>query len=247
LIEEKRATGVTLTALGFGLDNLNDDMMERVSNAGNGIYGVITDEDHAIEYVHERMLSTLVHVAKDLKIQVEMNPEHVVAYRLLGYENRAIADEDFRVDAVDAGEVGAGHRVTALYELVLTGEDVPNPTAAPAIVQGDPVDGDREIGAAELVRVKVRYKQPGATAEDPAREIARSLSPEEVSTATGDDDLRYAAAVASLAELARRSPFATTTEIDAIETIVLEQQRRDDERTELAQLWARIETLLRSR
>jgi Ca-activated chloride channel family protein len=95
----------------------NDSLMEGISDAGNGIYGVISDETQMRTYVHERLLSTLVHIAKDVKIQVEFNPEKVLAYRLLGYENRAIADSDFRNDGIDVGEIGAGHKVTALYEL----------------------------------------------------------------------------------------------------------------------------------
>ena len=114
LIEEKRETGITFTALGFGLDNLNDGMMEAITNAGNGVYGVITDSDQAARYVHERLLQGMTYIAKDMKLQIEFNPNEVYAYRLLGYENRAIADELFRDDTVDAGEVGAGHRVTAL-------------------------------------------------------------------------------------------------------------------------------------
>jgi Ca-activated chloride channel family protein len=99
LIEQKRRSGVTLTALGFGERN-NDAMMERVSNAGNGIYSVLYDQDQAIAYAHERLLSTMFHIAKDLKIQVEFNPERVYAYRLIGYEDRAVADnESFRIAA----------------------------------------------------------------------------------------------------------------------------------------------------
>ena len=106
-------------------------MMEAVSDAGNGIYGMISSADQADRYVAERMLSTLVHVANNMKVQVQFNPARVAAYRLLGYEDRAVADSDFRNDKVDGGEVGAGHRVTALYELVLTGTADPTPTARP--------------------------------------------------------------------------------------------------------------------
>ncbi|MDP6944352.1 MAG: von Willebrand factor type A domain-containing protein, partial [Myxococcota bacterium] len=129
-IEDKRESGVTLTALGFGSGNLNDAMMEKVSNAGNGFYSVVATEDQAIAYAHTKLLNTTNLIAKDVKIQVQFNPDHVLAYRLLGYENRAIADEDFTNDAVDAGEVGSGHSVTALYEVVLTGEAIPAPEGA---------------------------------------------------------------------------------------------------------------------
>src|SRR5690606_33279949 len=110
---------------------------ERISNAGNGIYGYIGSASDAEKYVQERMLQTLVHIAKDMKLQVEFNPEHVYAYRLLGYENRDIADDDFRDDVVDAGEIGNGHRVTAIYELVFQESDMPAFASAPALDDGD--------------------------------------------------------------------------------------------------------------
>lgn len=106
LIEQKRRTGITLTALGFGARN-NDWMMEHVSDAGNGTYSVLYSEDQAIACAHEKLLSTMFHIAKDMKIQVEWNPERVYAYRLIGYEDRAVADDQFRNDKVDGGEVGA--------------------------------------------------------------------------------------------------------------------------------------------
>ncbi|MCA9581978.1 MAG: von Willebrand factor type A domain-containing protein, partial [Myxococcales bacterium] len=130
-IEEKRESGITLTAVGFGTDNLNDDMMEKVSNAGNGVYAFISDADEAVKYAQTRMLGSLYFVAKDMKVQVEFNPAHVLAYRLLGYENRAIADDDFRDDRIDAGEIGLGHRVTALYEVVRVGSAIPEAESIP--------------------------------------------------------------------------------------------------------------------
>ena len=131
LIEVKRKNGVTLTVLGFGAGNLNDSMMEAITNAGNGIYGVISSEDQAVDYVNDRLLSTMNHIAKDVKIQVEFNAAKVLAYRLLGYENRALADDQFTDDKVDAGEIGSGHTVTALYELVLIGGDDPGSRGRP--------------------------------------------------------------------------------------------------------------------
>jgi Ca-activated chloride channel family protein len=246
LIEEKRGTGITLTALGFGRGNLNDAMMERVSNAGNGIYSVITSEDHAQRYAQESMLDTVTHVAKDMKIQVEFNAEHVQAYRLLGYENRAIADDDFRDDQVDAGEVGAGHRVTALYELVLDGQSIPQAQGAPEIDDGEPVEGEREIGADELVQVRVRYKEPDATAEDPAHEVAEGLSPEAVlaDPSQADASTRYASAVAAFAEILKESPYADEGELDGIESIFEAQSGADDKRGRMAELFGEARRLL---
>ena len=119
----------------------------------------------------------MVHVAKDMKIQVEFNPTRVVAYRLLGYEDRAVADSDFRNDTVDAGEVGAGHRVTALYELVLAGQIVPTPTGAPDALEGPPVPArSAPVGADDAVWVASVVRRSGS-ADAPALEIDASLPP----------------------------------------------------------------------
>src|SRR5690606_21799449 len=167
-IEGKREGGVTFTALGFGSGNLNDATMEAISNAGNGTYAVITDQQHAHDYVTDQLFSSLQFIAKDMKLQVEFNAEHVLAYRLLGYENRAIADADFRVDTVDAGEIGSGHRVTALYELVLANGQVPSPAGAQPPQDGDAYAGEVEVAAKDLALVKVRYKDVDAAAQDAA-------------------------------------------------------------------------------
>lgn len=240
LIEKKRETGITLTALGFGAGYLNDSMMEKVSNAGNGVYGVITDSAQADRYVAKRMFATLVHVAKDVKLQVEFNPVHVHAYRLLGYENRAIADDDFRVDTVDAGEVGSGHQVTALYELVTVGQMIPTASdgAGAAIDDGADFDGVREVAAADMVKVKVRYKHPGASASDPAAEMMRTLRPGDVSLRAIDTslDAQWAFAVAGIAELVGGSPYASMDELPSMRAIIRAQANDDDERSEFSAL-----------
>jgi Ca-activated chloride channel family protein len=240
LVVEKRKTGVTLTTLGYGADNLNDAMMEAVSNAGNGVYGMISNADQAVEYVNQRLLSTLVHIAKDMKIQVEFNRERVLAYRLLGYENRAIADDDFRDDIVDAGEIGEGHRVTALYELVLTGSEIPTADGAPEPQGGAAYAGEREVMAADLALVKVRYKQPNATEADPAREVAAVLGADApaASSAELDADFRWALAVASFAEILKQSPYADPSRLGAIHSIVHEAEHASSaERNEFVTLF----------
>jgi Ca-activated chloride channel family protein len=238
-IETERKTGITLTALGFGLGNLNDELMERVSNAGNGIYSVVTSQEQASRYAEERMLATLRYVAKDLKIQLEWNPAEVEAYRLIGYEDRAIADQSFRDDKVDAGEVGAGHRVTALYEVVRKGGAVPAPMGAPAAESGDPVEGDREVEAGELVRVKVRYKLPNATESDPASEVVQKLAPSEIGALfdAADQDLRWAAAIAAYAEILKRSPYALPSAKAQLRTVFAAQAERDFARAEFLKLF----------
>jgi Ca-activated chloride channel family protein len=244
LIQSKRAGGVTLTALGFGHGNLNDAMMEKVSNAGNGSYSIVYSEDQAIAYANQRLLATIVHVAKDMKLQVEFNPTLVRAYRLVGYEDRAIADVDFRNDTVDGGEVGAEHRVTALYELVLANQPVPSGTGIPALSVGEVSDVLREIASDELVRVKVRYKAVGATDADPASEVAQALKPAELSLPLSAD-FSWAAAVASFAEILRVSPYVVPGEISKIEQLIAQDpQTNDTDRQEFKALVQQAKLLL---
>ncbi len=246
LIKQKRSTGVTLTALGFGMGNLNDSMMEAISNAGNGIYSVIIDEDHAKQYVRSKMLSTLVHVAKDMKIQVEFSPEQVLAYRLLGYEDRDIADSNFRNDAIDAGEVGAGHRVTALYELVLAGRTIPELPGMPAPQNGLASTLPAEILSGDAVLVKVRYKDVDATDATPAKEVSTALPATGLGIELGaaDEDLRWAVAVAGLAEILKGSPYASKAFLPSIRSITSAQAGRDAERAEFVALLDLIVPLL---
>jgi Ca-activated chloride channel family protein len=246
LIRQKRQTGVTLTVLGFGSGNLNDAMMESVADAGNGIYSVIIDGDHAQQYVRNKLLATIVHVAKDMKIQVEFNPDLVYAYRLLGYEDRDIADANFRNDTIDAGEVGAGHRVTALYELVLTGGTIPSRTGAPTPEDGPPSTLAREIATTDLALVKVRYKAVDATDLTPALEVSTTL-PADAPQAwldVADQDLRWATAVAALAEILKGSPYADKTFLPAIRSICAAQATRDADRQEFDTLLEKIVPLL---
>jgi secreted protein with Ig-like and vWFA domain len=242
-ISKKRDSGVTLTAIGFGQSRSGDEQMEQLSNHGDGIYAVVYDEDQATKYANERLLATLVRIAKDMKIQVEFNPTQVRAYRLIGYENRDILDEDFRDDLVDAGDIGAGHRVTALYEIVRAGKEVPMPKGAPPLKDGDPKAGEREIGANDLVKVKVRYKRPGALSTDPAREVVATLAPGDVldSADAAGDDFRWAAAMATLAEVLRVSPFASTQELRMLESLTSALGAKDADHAELVRLLPLVE------
>jgi Ca-activated chloride channel family protein len=244
LIEQKRKSGVTLTALGFGERN-NDAMMERVSNAGNGIYSVLFDQDQAILYAHERLISTAFHIAKDMKIQVEFNPLKVFAYRLIGYEDRKVADDQFRNDKVDGGEVGAGHRVTALYEVALSEDDLPE---LDLISRGDAAADDvlPEVGQDELVRVKVRWKKPGAASTDAADEVSVSLDGDaiEADPEALDADARWAVGVARLAEILQRSPLASARELPRVHALLEPQASVDPDRRELVSLLPQLSQLL---
>ena len=185
---EQRKSGVSLTTLGFGVDNYNEHLMEQLADAGDGNYAYIDNLREARKVLVEQLSSTLAVVARDVKLQVEFNPARVSEYRLLGYENRALKREDFSNDKVDAGEIGAGHTVTALYEIVPTGEKgwlQPLRYAAESKVQNK---------ADELAMLRVRYKPAAGGA---SQLIERPIN--NASTAASDD-LRFSAAVAAFAQ-----------------------------------------------
>jgi Ca-activated chloride channel family protein len=181
-----------------------------------------------------------------MKIQVEFNPDLVYAYRLLGYEDRDIADANFRNDVIDAGEVGAGHRVTALYELVLAGSTIPSRTGAPAPDDGPPSTEPREIAPTDLALVKVRYKTVDATDLTPALEVSTTLpaTAPQAWLDVADQDLRWATAVAALAEILKGSPYADRSFIPAIRSICAAQAPRDVDRQEFDTLLEKIVPLL---
>ncbi len=200
LIEEKRASGIFLSVLGVGDDNLKDSTMEKLADKGNGNYSYLDTIGEARRVLIAEAGATLVTVAKDVKIQVEFNPASVGAYRLVGYENRLLRNEDFNDDKKDAGEMGAGHTVTALYEIVPPGEAVET-ASVDALKYQQPPRPAQNGDARELMTVKVRYK-------DPAGDASRLLS-----VAVRNDAPRltpnvgFAASVAEFGMLLRQSAF----------------------------------------
>lgn len=197
LVERKRESGISFTTLGFGSGNYNEHLMEQLADKGNGNYGYIDSLQEARKLLVEQRAGTLMTIAKDVKIQVEFNPQVVAEYRLLGYENRALNREDFNNDKVDAGEIGAGHTVTALYEVVLVGSE------------GRRVDelryaekrSDKQKLADEAALVKLRYKMPD---EDNSKLISHVIERQQfdaVKTVAGDS--QFAASVAGFAQLLR--------------------------------------------
>ena len=203
LIETKAKSGIFLSVIGFGDGNYNDSAMEQLADKGNGNYAYIDTLDEARKVLVQQMAGTLVTIAKDVKIQVEFNPALVASYRLIGYENRALADEDFNDDQKDAGEIGAGHTVTALYEVVPRGaasKDAPKVDALR--YQKRDATGD---GADELLTVKVRYKRPDGTK---SQLITQTLRDSPKTLDQSDPDFRFAAAVAAFGMKIRDSRFA---------------------------------------
>ena len=198
LAVDKRKTGVSLTTLGFGTDNYNEQLMEQLADAGDGNYAYIDNLREARKVLVEQLSSTLSVVAKDVKIQLEFNPAEVSEYRLLGYENRALQREDFSNDKVDAGEIGAGHRVTALYEIVPAGGKgwlEPLRYAASSKASAHNADGK----PAELAMLRLRYKLPQQSRSQ-LLEVPIQTPEQLVAISQASEDLRFAAAVAAFAQ-----------------------------------------------
>lgn len=236
IITDKAKGGVFLSVLGFGMGNLKDATLETLADKGNGNYAYIDTLQEARKVLVEQMSGTLMTIAKDVKIQVEFNPGRVGAYRLIGYENRVMAAQDFNDDRKDAGEIGAGHAVTALYEVVPVGTPInmagvdplkyQKPAAQPAMTNVD---------SPEMMTVKLRYKAPdGDTSKlievpviDPGPRLD-GVTP----------DFKFAAAVASFGMLLRESPYRGTATFDSVLALAKEGKGADMEgyRTEFIQL-----------
>jgi len=209
LIEEKAKSGVFLSVLGVGTDNLKDSTMQKLADKGNGNYAYLDSVDEARKVLVQQMNGTLVTIAKDVKIQVEFNPARVASYRLIGYEKRILRKEDFNDDKVDAGEIGAGHTVTALYEVVPVGAGS-NPAASVPPVDSLKYSSDERSASApstfsdEMLTVKLRYKKPNG---DKSELIERAVTDTGAGFENGPVDLKFAAAVAEFGMILRDSQY----------------------------------------
>jgi Ca-activated chloride channel family protein len=202
LIEEKRKSGVFLTVLGYGMDNIKDSTLEKLADHGNGHYAYIDTEAEARKVFVEEG-GALVTIAKDVKLQIEFNPKQVAYYRLIGYENRLLRDQDFNDDAKDGGEMGSGHRVTALYEIVPTGVKLAYSGVDPLRYQESP----RTTSAAdsgELLTLSIRYKSPEALT---SKLLSMTLTDDKRPWEAASGDFRFAAALAGFGMVLRESPF----------------------------------------
>ena len=198
LVEREREAGVSLTALGFGTGNYNEAMMEQIANHGNGNYFYIDGPMEAAKVLDDELTATLFTIAKDVKIQVEFNPAHIAEYRLIGYENRALEEEDFANDAVDAGEIGAGHQVTALYELVPTGAKGWTPERRYEANKRASATGSK---AAEMAVIRLRYKLPDGDESMLIERVVPASALRRVGKADGD--MAFALAVAGYGQKLR--------------------------------------------
>ncbi len=218
LIEEKAHSGVFLTVLGYGMGNLKDSTLEKLADKGNGTYGYIDSRKEAEKLFVQQVSGTLQTIAKDVKIQVEFNPSQVASYRLIGYENRLLRKEDFTDDKVDAGEIGAGDTVTALYEIVPVSLKAKTATKGPDVeerryqffagVSGDnTLPGSIHPHGKEMLLVKVRYKK---TTGSSSERVDFPLIDSGAWFAAANPDFKFAAAVAGFGMILRESPHKGT-------------------------------------
>lgn len=223
LIEQKAKSGVFLSVLGFGMGNYKDSTLEKLADTGDGNYAYIDTLNEARKVLVEEAGGTLMTIAKDVKIQIEFNPALVTAYRLIGYENRVLRHEDFNNDQKDAGDMGAGHTVTALFEVVPRGVDVSTPTVDPLRYQAAP-QLDRRAQSGEMLHLKIRYKDPEASAsklmEIPLTDRGRTFVSASV-------DFRFAASVAAFGMILRDSPHKGSATFDMVIEIAIGSKGED--------------------
>jgi Ca-activated chloride channel homolog len=220
LIEEKRERGIFLSVLGVGTGNLKDSTMEKLADKGNGNYAYLDSLHEARRVLIAEAGATLVTVAKDVKIQIEFNPRTVGAYRLIGYENRILQHQDFNDDKKDAGEIGAGHTVTALYEIIPPGEPSNGPSVDPLKYQDRPKTNSA-ARSGELMTVKLRYKQPDGNT---SRLITSTIS-DRVGELT--PNLGFAAAVAQFGMLLRGSEFKGASTWSSVQELARRHRGED--------------------
>jgi Ca-activated chloride channel family protein len=223
LVAAKRLSGVALTTLGFGSGNYNDSLIEQIADAGDGNYAYIDNLNEARKVLSEELSATLMTIARDVKVQIEFNPETVSEYRLIGYVNRRLRDEDFANDKVDAGDIGAGHSVTALYEIALHGRDgerLPKLRYSP--VAAAPAFAKRP----ELGIVRLRYKSPrGST----SRLLERAVHVDEVrgTLPQTSEQYRFSAAVAAFGESLRGGRYLGEFDLQGVQLLARESRGED--------------------
>jgi len=221
LIEQKRKLGVFLTCLGYGMGNYKDNRMAILSKKGNGNYAYIDNLQEANKFLIREFSGTIYTLAKDVKIQVEFNPNLVKSYRLIGYETRLLNDEDFVNDSIDAGEIGAGHQVTALYEIVernqIDRDSIEQTLKYSQVQMNDNFQN-------ELATIKFRYKKPD---ENSSKEITQIIQNQYREISQSSEDFKFAASVAWFGLKLRDSDLIQNKETSAIKELVRQAMKTD--------------------
>ncbi|MFH1194134.1 MAG: VWA domain-containing protein [bacterium] len=225
MIEQKRDKGIFLTVLGFGMGNYKDNKMEQLADKGNGNYAYVDNITEAKKVLVNEFGGTLFTIAKDVKIQIEFNPAKIKAYRLIGYENRLLNKEDFNNDKKDAGEMGSGHTVTALYEIVTSDSDFELPGVDPLKYQNNQVKPDA-AKSNELMTVKFRYKEPKDTT---SKLIVKTVNTKDIKTKNFSNNFEFSAAVAEFGMLLRDSEFKAESTFDAVLKLAKNSIGKDEE------------------
>lgn len=223
LIEEKRKSGVFLTVLGYGMGNYKDSKMEILADKGNGNYAYIDNIQEANRFLGKEFKGSMFAIAKDVKVQIEFNPKHVQAYRLIGYENRRLKDEDFKNDAIDAGELGSGHTVTALYEIIPTGVES-NYTVSD--LKYTKTSNEETNYNNELATVKFRYKKPD---EEKSIEMIKAIENKSIPLANSSADFKFSASVAWFGLKLKESKYISHTSSIEIKKLAKSGSSNDDE------------------
>jgi Ca-activated chloride channel family protein len=255
LITEQAKSGIYLSVMGFGEGNLQDAKLEKIADHGNGVYAYIDGLKEARKVFVEQMSGSLVTIAKDVKIQLEFNPAQVTSYRLIGYENRVMSNRDFRNDKKDAGEIGAGHTVTALYEVALVGSA--SPVVEKLKYQKNSVTDEPQVKTVsleqddisrELLTVRLRYKSPDATEDAAATEFETAISDRGKATRDASESFRFATAVAMAGLVLRDSEYKGDANLDAAIEIATTSIGEDSQgwRKEFVELMQKARGLQRS-
>jgi Ca-activated chloride channel family protein len=239
LVKLNRESGIALTTLGFGAGNYNDHLMEQLADVGNGNYAYIDTLKEAHKVLVDERAATLLTIAKDVKIQIEFNPSQVAEYRLIGYENRALAREDFNNDLVDAGDIGAGHTVTALYEITLQSSNAKRIDPLRYVEKST-----AEPTSNEIAFLRLRYKQPN---ESSSRLIEQAVSVASIAPSLADtsENFRFAASIAAFGQTLRGGKYLQEFDYSAIRELA-GNARGDDRfgyRGEFLQLLGLAESL----
>ena len=225
LIEQKRESGVFLTCLGYGMENYKDSKMETLSDKGNGNYAYIDNIQEANRFLGKEFKGAMFAIAKDVKIQIEFNPKQVQAYRLIGYENRKLRSEDFTNDAIDAGELGSGHTVTALYEVIPTGVKSDYINNQPELKYTQ-VDTNKTEYSDELATIKFRYKKPDG---DKSIEMVKEIENKSIPLKNASDDFKFSTAVAWFGLKLRDSNLVPNKATEEIKKLAKEGLSNDED------------------